>query len=595
MKNQNNLLNMMQTGGLTSTSGGAALARALQRQKDTKRLERQQRREARRQKKGRRFGSIGSLFGGLLAATLAPATGGLSLALASGLGSAAGKRIGEGLGAGKTKKYDRTGTVYSQQKFKDVQQASRDYTRGMGERALQSGLSTALTAGLTPGGGIYGEDNLLRSGNLARMFNIGGDKFASKVTEQGIADNPFLAEQFDDVFDVVDGIPIDIDGNPIGLPSALTSNLPKDVLADASSLPLSKGAQSYFNNDMIQKVAQPSLPQSNLLGKAKNYASNLNDLGLARMYGLGGKKFAQDVTNQGILDNASLLMGNDTDEFAFLDDVQQAPDMQASLLGLNDKINQYNNVPSFQNGGLLGYRKGAYVGGGDEDYGDAGTGGSEVITPPDADAPASGFAGTGSPLGNDTGMSPVANATSSSPIGGSSYTAAGILGEAGLMPTAEQLAMFQDFDPSVINRAKQQSEQGLLSMTGGMGLSSVGGGFGARQRAGSEAVETAGERIGDVAEQAQTDYESQVLGQVAADIASEEVDYKKKGTSTQDDPVYGQFDKPPVDDVNWNPPVGAGAGTPYDFNGVRYIFDAPNWVTEEQYESDMADYYDPYG
>jgi len=576
MKNQNNLLNMMQTGGLTSTSGGAALARALQRQKDTKRLERQQRREARRQKKGRGFGSIGSLFGGLLAATLAPATGGLSLALASGLGSAAGKRIGEGLGAGKTRKYDRTGTVYSQQKFKDVQQASRDYTRGMGERALQSGLSTALTAGLTPGGGIYGKDNLLRSGNLARMFNIGGDKFASKVTEQGIADNPFLAEQFDDVFDVVDGIPIDIDGNPIGLPSALTSNLPKDVLGDASSLPLSKGAQSYFNNDMIQKVAQPSLPQSNLLGKAKNYASNLNDLGLARMYGLGGKKFAQDVTNQGILDNASLLMGNDTDEFAFLDD------MQASLLGLNDKINQYNNVPSFQNGGLLGYRKGAYVGGGDEDYGDAGTGGSAVITPPDADAPASGFSGTGSPLGNDTGMSPVANATSSSPIGGSSYTAAGILGEAGLMPTAEQLAMFQDFDPSVINRAKQQSEQGLLSMTGGMGLSSVGGGFGARQRAGSEAVETAGERIGDVAEQAQTDYESQVLGTMA-DLVAGGAEFGSKA----EDRTYV-----PTDNPGWNPPVAQNEGSSYEFNGKTYYWDGNEWVTEYVRSEDIRAQYD---
>ena len=576
MKNQNNLLNMMQTGGLTSTSGGAALARALQRQKDTKSLERQQRREARRQKKGRGFGSIGSLFGGLLAATLAPATGGLSLALASGLGSAAGKRIGEGLGAGKTRKYDRTGTVYSQQKFKDVQQASRDYTRGMGERALQSGLSTALTAGLTPGGGIYGKDNLLRSGNLARMFNIGGDKFASKVTEQGLADNPFLAEQFDDVFDVVDGIPIDIDGNPIGLPSALTSNLPKDVLGDASSLPLSKGAQSYFNNDMIQKVAQPSLPQSNLLGKAKNYASNLNDLGLARMYGLGGKKFAQDVTNQGILDNASLLMGNDTDEFAFLDD------MQASLLGLNDKINQYNNVPSFQNGGLLGYRKGAYVGGGDEDYGDAGTGGSAVITPPDADAPASGFSGTGSPLGNDTGMSPVANATSSSPIGGDSYSASGILGEAGFEPTAEQLALFQQFDPGVINRAKQQSEQGLLSMTGGMGLSSVGGGFGARQRAGSEAVETAGERIGDVAEQAQTDYESQVLGTMA-DLVAGGAEFGSKA----EDRTYV-----PTDNPGWNPPVAQNEGSSYEFNGKTYYWDGNEWVTEYVRSEDIRAQYD---
>jgi len=256
--------------------------------------------------------------------------------------------------------------------------------------------------------------------------------------------------------------------------------------------------------------------------------------------------------------------------------------MQASLLGLNDKINQYNNVPSFQNGGLLGYRKGAYVGGGDEDYGDAGTGGSAVITPPDADAPASGFSGTGSPLGNDTGMSPVANATSSSPIGGSSYTAAGILGEAGLMPTAEQLAMFQDFDPSIINRAKQQSEQGLLSMTGGMGLSSVGGGFGARQRAGSEAVETAGERIGDVAEQAQTDYESQVLGTMA-DLVAGGAEFGSKA----EDRTYV-----PTDNPGWNPPVAQNEGSSYEFNGKTYYWDGNEWVTEYVRSEDIRAQYD---
>ena len=49
MNNPNNLLSMMQTGGLTSTAGGAAFARVMQRQSDMKKLERQQRKEARRQ------------------------------------------------------------------------------------------------------------------------------------------------------------------------------------------------------------------------------------------------------------------------------------------------------------------------------------------------------------------------------------------------------------------------------------------------------------------------------------------------------------------------------------------------------------------
>lgn len=157
MDESKNLINMMQTGGQPSSRGAALFAQALQRRSDMDKLEKQQRIEARRQKRGGLFGSVGSLAGSLLGAALAPATGGLSLALFSGLGSAAGKRIGEGLGAGKSKKYDRSGTVYGQQSFRDVEQASRDYTRGMGERALLSGLKTGLTAGLTPGGGIYGK------------------------------------------------------------------------------------------------------------------------------------------------------------------------------------------------------------------------------------------------------------------------------------------------------------------------------------------------------------------------------------------------------------------------------------------------------
>mgnify|MGYP003650346043 FL=1 len=151
-----NLMNMMQTGGPTTT-GGAALARALQMQKDQKRLESAQGKEAERQKRGGLFGSIGGLAGGLLGAALAPATGGASLAFASGLGTALGKRAGEGIGAGKSQSVDRSGTVFGQQSFRDVEKASRDYTRGMGERALISGLKAAATAGLSPDGGMYGK------------------------------------------------------------------------------------------------------------------------------------------------------------------------------------------------------------------------------------------------------------------------------------------------------------------------------------------------------------------------------------------------------------------------------------------------------
>ena len=152
MNNPNNLFSMMQTGGMTSTAGGAALARALQRQSDTKKLERQARAEARRQKRGSTFGSILGTVGGLLGGAIGGTAG-------AAIGSGLGNRIGEGIGAGKTKKYDTSGTVFGQEAFRDVQRASRDYTRGMGERALVSGLQAGLSAGLTPGGGMYGQYN----------------------------------------------------------------------------------------------------------------------------------------------------------------------------------------------------------------------------------------------------------------------------------------------------------------------------------------------------------------------------------------------------------------------------------------------------
>ncbi len=151
---QGNLLSMMQTGGMTR--GGAALAQATQRQSDIKKLEAAQRREAKRQQKGGIFGSVGSLAGGLLGAALAPVTGGASLAIASGLGSALGKGLGERIGAGKAQSVDRTGTIFNQEDFRGVGRASKDFNRGMLGRAGISGITTALTAGFSPTGGMYG-------------------------------------------------------------------------------------------------------------------------------------------------------------------------------------------------------------------------------------------------------------------------------------------------------------------------------------------------------------------------------------------------------------------------------------------------------
>jgi hypothetical protein len=417
----------------------------------------------------------------------------LGTVIGAGLGTALGKRVGEGLGAGKSRKYDRSGTVFGQQAFRDVEQASRDYTRGMGERALVSGLQAALTAGFSKDGGIYGSKNPFREGSpfrkgyLARMYGIGGDKYASDVTEQALADNPLLRLENlgEDVFDVVDGVPVDIEGNPINTMGLLSDTIP--TMADTSNF--DKNVRDYFQSKPLisymdtEKLAQPSLPKGSLLRRTRNTLSDIKNLGLARTLGIGGKSFAEDVTRQGILDNASLLMGQDIDEFAFLDDVQEQPNMQASLLGLRDKVNQYNNPLGFQDGG---------------------------------------------------------------------YTAKAILQEAGFAPSEKQLGMFKQFDPGEIERAKERTEQGLLSMTGGMGLSSMGGGFGARQRAATSAIGAGQDLIGETAEQAQRDFESQTLGTMA-DLVTQEVEFKTLAPSQQSfEQLYGASpdDQTQINEVN---------------------------------------------
>jgi hypothetical protein len=405
MNNPNNLLNMMQTGGQASSAGGAALARALQRQSDIKKLERQQRSEARRQKRGGLFGSLGSLAGGLLGAALAPATGGLSLALAAGLGAGLGKRAGEGLGAGKSKKYDSSGTVYGQQAFRDVNQASRDYTRGMGERALVSGLQTALTAGLSPGGGMYGK--------------VGG-KLRTLPSTGGVA--------------------------PVAASVADTSSLFSDL--GASPLPFGS--------------------KPNLVGSSFSSSSNFS----------GGSSPIFPGYNQ-------------------------------PLLNL------------FEDGGLAGYQTGG-------------------------------------------------------------FTAQDILQQQGLDPTEDQLALFQSFDPTQIQQAKTGAEQSLMSMTGGMGLSSTGGGFGAKQRAATSAIGAGQDMIGDVTEQSQKAFESQTLG-TAADLVAGGAEFGKQRVAQ---------DYVPTDNPNWNPPVASTTGATYSFDGKTYYWDGNSWINQYMYDEDQRAQYD---
>jgi len=137
--------------GKPKTRGAALLARALQKQDDLGLLEDYQRAEAERQKRGGLFGSVLGTVGGLAGGLLGP--GGAAI------GASLGKGLGERLGAGKAKDYDESGTVYAQESFRDIDEASDEYNKGMLERSLMAGAQAGLTAGLTPGGGQYGQYN----------------------------------------------------------------------------------------------------------------------------------------------------------------------------------------------------------------------------------------------------------------------------------------------------------------------------------------------------------------------------------------------------------------------------------------------------
>ena len=368
MNNPNNLFNMMQTGGLTSTAGGTALARALQMQSDRKKLEQQARSEAERQKRGGLFGSIGSLAGGILGSIIP----GVGTAIGAGLGAGLGRRVGEGLGAGRTKRYDSSGTVFDQQSFRDIQRASSDYTKGMTERALLSGAQTALKTYLSPGGGFFEK--------------------AGKDLQSGLGISTGIA--------------------PTVAPVADTS-LMDSLLKDSFSPRLSLSTSSYDPR---------SMPFA------------------------GG----------------------------------------SSLIGYNQPI-----VQNFQDGG---------------------------------------------------------------------FTAKRVLQEAGFEPTEQQLGLFQQFDPGSIERAKVRTEQGLLSMTGGMGLSSLGGGFGARQRAATSAIGKGEDLIGDTAEQAQRDFESQTLGTMA-DLVAGGAEFGENPGTNPDDFTSGVDVENSVSQPLGNPPSGWTGGS----------------------------------
>ena len=470
MGKTSSMMDMMQEGGLTPmssyqrsftrprTPGAALLARALQGQKDRRILEDYQRAEADRQRKGGLFGSIGGIAGGLLGSAalgaLGVATGGLGLPLAAGLGTALGKRAGEGLGAGKSRTVDRTGTVFGQQAFRDVEQASRDYTRGMGERALISGLQAGLMAGLMPEGGIYGK---------AKSFGI--------------------------------------------------RNMPSQAFERVA--PLATGAEAVSSAPVLgtEEAFQQSLAGSNQLG-------SLNESILPPVLGTE-EAFQQSLAKA--TETGSLNRALDIAQTAELQAMQTSDEMQR-LIDYLSGGEQVSFVPfgrnaglpfgSFEDGGLIGYVHGGLTHTDDDPDGDGVPG---VGTNYDPSNPGIG--------GSMTATEPA----STSPFG--SLSPEQILEQQGLRATPDQLALIQGFDTTGVDTARESAGQNLLNMTGGEGLSSLGGGFGGRADTVSQSIDESQQSFEGLVQGEVKDFGSQVLG-TAADIISGGGEFELAGAPT---------------------------------------------------------------
>ena len=407
MGNSSNLMQMYQTGGQTSR-GAAMLARSRQRRSDIRKLEEQQRAEAKRQKKGGLFGSIGGLAGGLLGSAalgaLGVSTGGLGLALAAGLGTALGKGAGERIGAGKSVDYDSSGTVYGQQSFRDIDESSEEFNKGILGRAGVAGLKAGVTAGLTPGGGIFGKardaGGKLRAAQLAKSVPIADTGLLNMAELKTPGIDTGAVSQARSVFDPMTG-------SRVG------------ALPDMQFT--TEGALSGVESGLSQGLA-PNIPSS--------------------------------------LGDSNLLSGY----FESLPQSMSSSGMSDVVIPLNEQASMFAG-PSLASGSFFsGMEDGGFV--------EYGNGGSVNIQQ--------------------------------------------ILQDAGVTATPDQLAMFEQFDPTQLSRATEAISGSLMGMTGGQGLASAGSGFGAQTSAIAETVSGSQRSLDQQIQDQQRAFESQTLGQAAS-------------------------------------------------------------------------------
>jgi len=208
----------------------AASRRRRDYQGEMRELDRAAREAQRKQSRASSLGNILSKVGGL-AGSLIPIPG-----VGTAVGAALGSAIGGGLGrlAGEST-YQGTkvqGGKYARESRENLQGSVDDYKSSIGERALGQGLRSGLGTFISAGGIGETKDFLARrygvdskTGKLNKL----GKAFAEKVTEQGMADNPFLAtEGLEELTDeqLLDFLPANPDYNP--LPTPVRPDVPMD-------------------------------------------------------------------------------------------------------------------------------------------------------------------------------------------------------------------------------------------------------------------------------------------------------------------------------------------------------------------------------
>ncbi len=149
-----------------------------------------------------------------------------------------------------------------------------------------------------------------------------------------------------------------------------------------------------------------------------------------------------------------------------------------------------------------------------------------------------------------------------------------------------------------------QATNQMMQLGGGQGLpSAYNPGFGRTQYGLNQAISNIGNQYTQGMQSGLLDFTQQKLGaqrdvqSQIRDVAMGLIGQDASGISwgnTNNNNNNNNFPTPPTDLPDWNPPPNptGGGSSQYLFGGTNWIWDGGSWVTEAQYESDMADHYD---